>query len=198
MAAARCCPRVERTEAKKVTGWGGELPIHNSPFRVAAPRAYQGDAREAGCCELDDSQPPGYGAAAMSMLIRWPLVLMMFAIGFFPTAAGGFVLCVDRGPDAHIAIEWGGCNDPRVVSPVSAPPFGASLSCETECGACEDVALPGWDGGGIPRLKISAATLVPPSCDGAVLAPRLAEGVPLPAASPRPRVVPSLPLALRI
>ncbi len=132
------------------------------------------------------------------MLIRWPLVLMMAAVGFLPTESGGFVLCVDRGPDAHIAIEWGGCNTPRVASSAFATPFGESVACESECGACEDVPLPGWDGRGIPRFKFSAATLVPPSCDGTVLVPRLALGVSLPPAIPSPRVAPSLPLALRI
>lgn len=129
---------------------------------------------------------------------RWLLVLPMVAMALLPFGSGGIVLCVDNGPNAHVAIEWGPCDVSRCVPAIPTAPQGPSAGSETQCTACEDLPLPRWDARGIVRLQIPDVAVAPPSAGGFVLAPRHVGSPALHAAVPRPRVAPSLPLALRI
>ena len=134
----------------------------------------------------------------MSSLARWVIVLAMTAVGFFPSGGRGLVLCVDSGPDAHVAVEWGPCNVSRFVPAAPPAPLGASAECETQCTACTDLPLPMWETRRIVRLQVSTVDIAPSSAEGFVIAPGPVAGPTLHATGPRVRTSPSLPLALRI
>ena len=122
----------------------------------------------------------------------------MFAAALVPAAGGGLVLCVDVGPDAHVALETASCCADAAGGAALGGASAPALAPRSLCTSCVDMALPGTDAGKVVRIQTAAAA-IPAQAPCAVLAvPRASEAPRLTAPAPQPRASSSLPLALRI
>jgi len=128
----------------------------------------------------------------MNARLRWLPLLLMLPMILLPGPGAGLVVCVDRGPDAHFAVEWAACCE----SPSSPSP--PSTSARSACSACADIPLSGF-GTRIPvRPQSADAPALLPAEGLAVYVPGPSARAAARATDPPSRAASVIPLALRI
>lgn len=121
--------------------------------------------------------------------LRLALALVLLQ-AILPFSAAGLVICVEPGPDGHVAVEWGPCE------PDDGP---CGPAAGVDCSPCVDIPVVAAGGTAAPAPRApDAAPAAEVRCAAAAPAAPAAAGIAPSAARPAPAGPPPRATPLRL